>query len=273
MFHAPSRLRRRTAIVAAVLVTAGALTSCGGGPANQMSDTAVTGQTARTVATGNTLNQPVPKVADTTPLIGQDGQPLTLQSLRGKTVVVAPMLTYCQETCPMTSANIHQAAAEAQASGLGDKVVYLEVTVDPDRDSVKRLHAYAKLYGQLPDWRLATGDPGAVKAFWKDIGVVTEKAPTKKPVRDWLTGKRVLHNYDVHHQDVVVIIDAAGHMRWITVGHPDARGTRLPTTMKQFLNEEGKINLAHPAAGGASSWTAHNVDQAVHYVLEKSSAS
>ena len=258
--------------LAAVLVAAGGLSSCAGGPASEMSDSAATGQSSRTVATGNTLNQPVPRITDTTKLVDQDGQSLTLQSLRGKTVVVAPMLTYCQETCPMTSANMHQAAGDAQAAGLGGKVVFLEVTVDPDRDSVKRLHAYAKLYGPMPNWKLATGKPAAVKAFWKDIGVVTEKAPTDEPVHDWMTGKQVLHNYDVHHQDVVVIIDPAGHMRWITIGRPDARGTRLPTTMQHFLNEEGKHNLEHPAAGGASFWTAHDLDQAVHYVLQKSAA-
>jgi cytochrome oxidase Cu insertion factor (SCO1/SenC/PrrC family) len=264
---------RRTAIVAALLVAASGLTSCGGAATSGMSDSAATGQSQGMVAAGNTLNQPVPKGAAATKLVDQDGQPFTLQSLRGRTVVVAPMLTYCQETCPMTSANMHQAAADARAAGLGQKVLFLEVTVDPDRDSVKRLHAYAKLYGALPNWRLATGDPAAVKAFWKDIGVITDKAPTDEAVHDWLTGKLVRHNYDVHHQDLVVIIDPAGRLRWITVGRPDARATRLPTTMQQFLNEEGKRNLDHPTAGGASSWTARNVEQAVHYVLQNSSTS
>jgi hypothetical protein len=64
----------------------------------------------------------------------------------------------------------------------------------------------------------------------------------------------------------VMILDASGQMRWITDGRPDAHGSRLPTSLKAFLDDEGRQNYAHPDAGGASSWTAHDVNQAVAYV-------
>ncbi len=259
------RLRRAAGVLAALLVAAAGLSGCGGGTAGQGTG-AAGGQSARTVATGNTMDQQVPAAADATGLVDQDGTPLSLRSLRGKVVVLAPLLTLCQETCPMTSENLHRAAEAALRSGLSDQVVFLEVTVDPARDTVRRLHAYTKLYGALPDWRLATGRPADVKALWKAIGVSTDKAPLKRSVRDWMTGKLLEHPYDVHHQDVVVIIGPDGHLRWITVGHPDARGTRLPTTLHKFLSDEGQQNYAHPNAGGAGSWTAHDVEQAVAYV-------
>jgi protein SCO1/2 len=186
--------------------------------------------------------------------------------LRGQVVVLAPLLTLCQETCPMTTEEIHRAALDARAAGGSAGVVFLEVTVDPERDTVRRLHAYAQLYGGLPGWRLATGRPATVRALWRALGVTTEKAPSDEPVRDWMTGRLLRHSYDVHHQDVVVVVGADGRLHWITVGHPDARGSRLPSTMRQFLNDEGRRNLARPGAGGASSWTARDVDQAVRYV-------
>jgi protein SCO1/2 len=243
---------------------AAALAGCSS--AEGRSSQVVSGQSVETVANGNTLNQPVPAAAAGTRLVDQDGRRLSLRSLRGKTVVLAPLLTMCQETCPMTTANMHRAAEDSQRAGLSGQVVFLEVTVDPDRDTVHRMHAYAQLYGAVPNWRLATGNPTDVRALWKALGVPTAKAPTHEPVRDWLTGKLLKHPYDVHHQDVVVIIDRAGRLRWITIGHPDARGDRLPTTMQQFLNDEGQDNLTHPNAGGASSWTAHDVEQALRYV-------
>jgi hypothetical protein len=70
----------------------------------------------------------------------------------------------------------------------------------------------------------------------------------------------------VHHQDVVMAVSAAGRLRWITVGHPDARGTRVPTSLQRYLNAAGRENYAHPNAGGADSWTARDVEQAVAYV-------
>jgi cytochrome oxidase Cu insertion factor (SCO1/SenC/PrrC family) len=260
-------LRRAAAVLATLLVSGLAASGCtgaAGAPSSQ--DRAATGQSSRTVAGGVTLDQRVPHAAADAALVDQDGRRLTLHSLRGRTVMVAPMLTMCQETCPMTSANMHRAAEDARRAGLSDQAVFLEVTVDPARDTVRRLHAYAKLYGGLPDWRLATGKPAAVTAFWKALGVSTDKAPSDEPVRDWMTGRLLHHSYDVHHQDVVVAVDPSGRLRWITIGRPDARGGRLPATMRKFLNDEGRHNLSRPTAGGAGSWTVFDVDEAVHYV-------
>ena len=258
--------RRAGAVTAIVVATLATTAGCAAGGGSGQAPRAAAEQSARTVATGNTLNQKVPAAAATTRLVDQDGQAFTLRSLRGKIVVLAPLLTFCQETCPMTTANMHRAAEAAQSTGQPGQVVFLELTVDPARDKVARMHAYAKLYGALPDWRLATGNPAAVTALWKALGVSTDKTKPEDTVRDWMTGKLVHDSYDVHHQDVVMIVDPSGRLRWITVGHPDARGTRLPTSLQKFLNDEGKQNYSHPNAGGASSWTAHDVEQAVAYV-------
>ena len=261
--YAP-RSRRTAGVVGALVATLAMTAGCAGG--NSGRTTAATGQSARTVATGNTLDQRLPAAAADARLVDQDGRQFTLRSLRGKVVVLAPLLTMCQETCPMTTANMHRAAQAVQRSGSAGDVVFLEVTVDPQRDSVRRMHAYANLYGALPDWRLATGKPARVKALWRSLGVITQKAPIHKPVRDWLTGRTLKHSYDVHHQDVVIALSPAGRLRWMTVGHPDARGTRLPTSLQKFLDGQGRKNYAHPDAGGAGSWTPHDVEQAVAYV-------
>ncbi len=262
--HAPAASSRRAgAVLASMLLGSLGLAGCS---ASGQGGAAATGQSAGPVSSGETMNHKVPAAAAGTHLVDQDGRQLSLQSLRGRIVVLAPLLTMCQETCPMTTENMHRAAQDAQRAGLDGQVVFLEVTVDPARDTVHRMHVYAQMYGALPDWRLATGKPAAVAALWKALGVSTDKAPVHEPVRDWLTGKLLKHSYDVHHQDVVMAIDPAGHLRWITIGHPDARGTRLPATLRKFLNDEGHDNLAHPGAGGASSWTAHDVTQAVNYV-------
>lgn len=254
--------RHRAAVVAALLC-ATAVAGCGLG---DRPGSATTGQGARLVATGNTMSQTVPEVASTARLVDQDGHSMSLRSLRGKIVVLAPLLTMCQETCPLTSANIHRAAEAAQSDGGAGRVVFVELTVDPQRDTVPRLHAYEKLYGKLPDWRLATGKPTAVLGLWKALGVSTDKTKPVDTVRDWMGGKLIHDSYDVHHQDLVMIIDPAGRLRWITTGRPDARGTRLPTSLQKFLNNEGHDNYTRPNAGGASSWTAEDVEQAVAYV-------
>ena len=257
---------RRAGVVIGLLATMVVTAGCAGLPRPGDGTDAVTGQGTRTVATGNTLDQKLPASAATTRLVDQDGRAMSLRLLRGRVVVLAPLLTMCQETCPMTSENLHRAAEAAQADGELSRVVFLEVTVDPQRDTVRRLHDYAKVYGALPHWRLATGKPANVIALWNALGVSTDKTRPEDTVRDWMTGRLIHDSYEVHHQDCVMIIDPSGRLRWITVGHPDARGSRLPESMQKFLTLEGRQNYAHPGAGGADSWTDRDVEQAVAYV-------
>lgn len=269
--HRLHGIARRAAAVLAVTVTALALASCGAG-AGDGGKPAVTGHRADTVASGTTLNQRLPDRAASTELVDQDGNRTSLGALRGQVVVLAPLLTLCQETCPMTSVNLHRAAEAAQRSGTGARVRFVELTVDPARDTVRRMHAYEKLYGALPDWSLLTGRPDRVKAVWKALGVSTDKVPTHEPVRDWMTGRPLQDPYDVHHQDVVFVIDPAGHLRWLTIGRPDAHGAPLPTSLKKFLNDEGRDNYRNPGAGGADSWDARDIERAVHYVEQVSNS-
>ena len=262
----PARLVGCGVLVVAALL----LCSCQGGhdtDRNERSATSArpdtTDQQIRTVAGGPIIRQRIPATVRRTVLRDQDGRPVTLASLHGKTVVLAPQLTLCQETCPMTSALMHQAAQDAERAGLSDRVVFAELTVDPWRDTVTRLHAYRKLYGALPDWTLLTGEPRQVTKVWEAIGVSTVRSYGDDRVRDWMTGKVLKRPYDVHHQDIVFIIDPDGRIRWIRLGRPDARSGPLPATMKRFLNDEGRQNYRAP---GTDAWTAADVEKAVRVV-------
>ena len=145
---------------------------------------------------------------------------VTLASLRGKIVVVSDMMTLCQGTCPLDTANVAAAARRVRAAGLGDRVVFLSITIDPARDSPARLAAYRRLYAPAPaDWQTATGSAQTVNSLWKWLGVYRQQVPDKAPgPRDWLTGKRL--TYDVTHSDEVFFIDAQGRERFLLEGAP-----------------------------------------------------
>lgn len=49
--------------------------------------------------------------------------------------MLADSLTLCQETCPMTTANLVDMARPTQAAGQGNDVVFVTATVDPERDT------------------------------------------------------------------------------------------------------------------------------------------
>ncbi|MEP7036180.1 MAG: SCO family protein [Actinomycetota bacterium] len=212
--------------------------------------------------TGTTLDKALSPALLSLPLTDEHGKTLTLGSLSGKTIVLVPFLTTCQETCPMTSVNMRDIAAAVKASGQSSSVVELEITVDPGRDEAARLAAYQKLYGSQPGWDLATAGTSGTSSLWRELGVYYAKVPEDNPPpKDWQTGKVL--TYDVAHQDVVFVVDGNGHIRWLTSGAPNTAGVNPPVTQMNFLSDVGRKNLASPPE---PSWTVADVERALSTV-------
>jgi protein SCO1/2 len=176
-----------------------------------------------------------------------DGPRLTLSSLAGKVVVISDVMTLCQETCPLDTANVVAAARAVERAGLGGKVVFLSITIDPGRDTVAQLAAYRKLYAPAPaDWLVATGRPDTLTRLWKQFGVYIQRVPDKPPLpHNWRTGAPL--TYDLTHSDEVFFLDQHGHERFLLEGTPHvAAGAPLPRTLRQFMDATGQHNITHP---------------------------
>lgn len=68
------------------------------------------------------------------------------------------------------------------------------------------------------------------------------------------------------HQDVVFVLGADGHEKWLTQGNPNLQGGPVPAFLVRYLNANGRANLAAP---GGISWTSHDVIAALSYVTGK----
>lgn len=201
---------------------------------------------------GTQLDRPIPTGVAALPLIDAQGRPTSLAALRGKVVVLVDSLTLCQETCPMTNANLVAMARDALRAGQGDEVVFVSVTVDPQRDTPNRLAAYRRLFDPAPDdWLTVTADAQTLARLWQFFGVYYERTPEdSRPGTDWLTGAPL--TYDVAHSDLIFFLDADGHERYAIDAAPDIQGESPPGALGAFLNDQGRQNLHHPAAG---AWT------------------
>jgi protein SCO1/2 len=192
--------------------------------------------------------------------VDERGQPTSLSAYRGRVVVLASFLTLCQETCPLTTGaflSMHRAVA---AAGLGNRVVFIEATVDPDRDRPARLAAYAQLSGA--GWPLLTGTPANLASLWKFFGAYYEKTPEATPPGiDWWTHQPL--TYDVSHSDGFFLIDARGHERFATIATPDVGG-QLKPALSNLLGEQGHQDLSHP---GTPSWTPSEGLQAIGWLV------
>lgn len=71
----------------------------------------------------------------------EDGRTVTARDFRGKLVMLFFGYTMCPDVCPLTMANIAEVLKEMGARA--DQVQVLFVTVDPNRDTLPVLSAYA----------------------------------------------------------------------------------------------------------------------------------
>jgi protein SCO1 len=237
------RAARLAGALAAVLTAAAAVAACGGG-------TGVPGPPSAYL--GTVVDRPVPAGIADLPLTTDAGRRTSLGAWRGQVVVLADFLTLCQETCPLTTGNLLVMDRAVTAAGLGRRVRFAELTVDPNRDTPSRLRAYRALVGAPANMTLLTGRPAVIERIWRYLGVwyqrVGEDSP---PGTDWLTGRAL--TYDVDHQDALLYIDASGRVRFVVVGAPNASGATVTPALRRFLSAQGRADLSHP---DASTWTA-----------------
>ena len=230
-------------LAGALVAVALAVTACAGGPG-------VPGPPSAYL--GTVLDSPVPASVAGLPLTTDAGQVTSLAAWHGQVVVLTDFLTLCQETCPLTTGNLLMMDRAVMAAGLGRRVHFVELTVDPGRDTPSRLRAYRTLIGAPANWSLLTGRPAVIGQIWRYFRVSYQRvAEDSPPGTDWLTGRAL--SYDVAHQDALVYLDARGRERFVVEGNPNARAASVVPALRRFLSVQGRADLSHP---DASTWTA-----------------
>ena len=106
--------------------------------------------------------QPLPKIAPAPEfsLTSQDGGRVTLADFRGKVVAVTFIYTLCTTTCPVLTPMM-SFVQDQLGPNFGTKIVFVSITVDPERDTPQVLKEYAQAFGaNLAGWAFLTGTPG-----------------------------------------------------------------------------------------------------------------
>ena len=136
-----------------------------------------------------------PRMAPGFTLPGSNGAPLSLNSYRGKVVVLGFGFTSCREVCPVTLATLKLAAKKLGSQASGMQVVY--ITVDPKTDDAATMHRYLAAFD--PRFVGGTGTPAQLAAVRKDYGIAAE---------------RVARDADkFRHSSFVYLIDKQGRLR------------------------------------------------------------
>ncbi len=146
---------------------------------------------------GNELSTPI-EAADFY-LTDQHGQTFRLSEQRGRVVLLFFGYASCPDVCPTTLGIWKQAYAE-----LGDdaeRVRFVFVTVDPERDTQERMGIHMALFN--PNFIGLTGTPEELEPVYQAYGVVHEK----EDMPDSGLG------YQITHTASAYLIDADGYWR------------------------------------------------------------
>ena len=109
-------------------------------------------------------------------LTSQDGKEVRLEDYRGKVVAVAFIYASCPDVCPLLTDKMAR-VQDALGSDFGTEVVFLSITVDPERDTPAVLKGYADAFdADLAGWSFLTGSPAAVREVAQRYGVAVAPA-------------------------------------------------------------------------------------------------
>jgi protein SCO1/2 len=127
------------------------------------------------------------------PLLTQDGKQVSFASdvIQDHIVVMNFVYTTCTTVCPVLSAVFKQ-VQNRLGDRLGDEILLVSVSVDPGRDTPRRLKAYADRQQARPGWVWLTGEKIAVDQVLDGLGAYTpdfEDHPSMVLVGDARTGQ------------------------------------------------------------------------------------
>jgi protein SCO1 len=129
-------------------------------------------------------------------LVDQDGHAASLRQYRGQVVILTFMSSNCQDTCPVTAAQIRGALDD-----LGHDVPALAISVDPGSDTplnAKRFLLRTSMTGRL---RFLLGTRAQLAPVWRAYGIQPQTSGAKQS----------------DHSVYVLLIDRRGRQR---VGFP-----------------------------------------------------
>jgi protein SCO1 len=124
---------------------------------------------------------PVHRVAATTPIGGpftladDTGAPVTEKTIAGKPSVMYFGYTFCPDVCPTTLIDLSRWIKKLGPDA--DRLNYVFVTIDPERDTMQSMHAYLSSFDKRI--RGYTGTLAEIARIAKEYRVYYQKVPTE----------------------------------------------------------------------------------------------
>jgi protein SCO1/2 len=107
------------------------------------------------------------------------GQPVNIDSYRGKAVLVTFLYTHCPDICPLITSQLH-VAQNVMGAATAAKAQIIAVSVDPRGDTRQAVAAFLARHEMTGRMQYLVGSTHELAAVWSAWGVGSER-DAKKP--------------------------------------------------------------------------------------------
>jgi protein SCO1/2 len=145
---------------------------------------------------------------------GVSGRAVTLSAQRGQVVALTFLYTSCPDVCPLTATRFR--AAQTELQGDASRVMFIAVSVDPDRDTPQAVRAFSSAHGLASNWFYLVGGRAQLSPVWAAYGIGVQAGSTT-----------------VTHNDAVYLIDRSGRERVLL--HSEDLATDLTSDLRALL--------------------------------------
>ena len=152
-----------TLLLSTLFVTSGCLDGL-----NQQDDKNFWGEDCEEVVDAKCIAGPAPDFA----LVDQFNNPVNMSHFEDKVVVITFIYTNCPDVCPAVTYQMKKLSEEL-GDDYNESVVFLSVTVDPERDTPERLASFASNHDASWQFLTSTDDSpvGHMSSVWYDYGM------------------------------------------------------------------------------------------------------
>jgi cytochrome oxidase Cu insertion factor (SCO1/SenC/PrrC family) len=162
-------------------------------------------------------------------LTDQNGQTVTLASLRGKVVLMTFLDPVCTTDCPIIGAEFKEAGV---LLGSQDKnVVLVAIVANPTYRAVEFTRAFDQQEGfnTVPNWLYLTGSLGQLGHVWDEYGITVSNLPAGAMTA---------------HSEEAIVIDRSGDIRYEMDADPGPATTSTQSSFSVLLAQYARQALA-----------------------------
>lgn len=145
---------------------------------------------------------PTPKILNDAQFTDHNGQPFSLEQMRGKWSILFFAFTNCPDICPTTMQTLSAVKKKVAAAGHWNNYQVIMITVDPERDTTERLANYVPYFDS--EFIGLSSDVATTTAFAKQLGILFVKRDQET------TDDKNADFYQVDHSASIILINPQG---------------------------------------------------------------